>query len=107
MEMFLMAFALSLLGVGVSAALFAAATRGVDEAPQARPSRAPALPAPQFFAAAATDAAPIPRLPRVPIEALLLQLERHVQLEQAAAESFLMRPTREALHSRTSSPLVH
>ena len=101
-----MAFALSLLGVGVSAALFAAATRGVDEAPQARPSRAPVLPAPQFFAAAATDAAPIPQ-PRVPIEVLLLQLERHVQLEQAAAESFMIRPTREALYSRTASPLVH
>ncbi len=44
---------------------------------------------------------------RVPIEALLLQIERHVQLEQAAAESFHFAPTVEALHSRTMSPLVH
>jgi hypothetical protein len=43
----------------------------------------------------------------VPIDVLLLQLERHVRLEQAAAESFLMAPTVENLHSRTSSPLVH
>jgi hypothetical protein len=108
MEMFLLAFALSLLGVGVSAALFAAATRGVDEAPEAQPSRAPALPAPRFFAEATPAATPPrPRAPRVPIEALLLQIERHVQLEQAVGESFLMRPTREALNSRTASPLVH
>jgi hypothetical protein len=43
----------------------------------------------------------------VPIEVLLLQLERHVRLEQAAAESFHWCPTPEALHMNTSSPLVH
>jgi hypothetical protein len=45
--------------------------------------------------------------PRVPIEALLLQIERHIRLEQAAAESFLDYPTVESLHTRTMSPLVH
>jgi hypothetical protein len=43
----------------------------------------------------------------VPVELLLLQLERHVRLEQAAAESFLMAPTLQSLHSRSSSPLAH
>jgi hypothetical protein len=105
MEMFLLAFAMSLLGVGVSAALFSAATRGVDEAPDARPAQAPARESPRFFADAIVAGAPPPT--RVPIEALLLQIERHVQLEQAAAESFLSRPTRQGLHSRTASPLVH
>ena len=104
MEMFLMGLCLSLLGVAVSAAAFAAATR---EEPRYRESTADQrlpLPAAQFFLdATARPAAP----PRVPIEVLLLQLERHVRLEQAAAESFLDVPTLESLHSRTSSPLVH
>lgn len=42
---------------------------------------------------------------RAPLEALLLQLERDVRLEQAAAESFLHNPTPESLHHRTASPL--
>lgn len=42
---------------------------------------------------------------RAPVEALLVQLERHVRLEQAAAESFLHDPTPESLHHRASSPL--
>ena len=102
MEMFLMALALSLLGVVVSAVLFAAAT---NEGPQAdnevrlRKDIRPAVPA-RFFA-------DVPVAPPVPIEVLLLQLERHIQLERAAAENFLNRPTRESLHSATVSPLVH
>ncbi|HSC26873.1 MAG TPA: hypothetical protein VLD67_06340 [Vicinamibacterales bacterium] len=110
MEMFLMVLCLSLLGVAVSALAFGAATRDVRDGdrskarPQPRPS--PSLPvvAPQFFAD--TPAVGATRS-GVPIELLLLQLERHVRLEQAAAESFLMAPTLESLHSRTSSPLLH
>jgi hypothetical protein len=100
MEMFLMAAALSLLGVAVSAVLFAAATR---QAPPREEAIRPALPVviPRFFAEEATA------LPRVPIEALLLEIERHVRLEQAAAESFLQSPTVESLNSRTMSRLVH
>jgi hypothetical protein len=98
MEMFLMGLALSLLGVVVSAACFAAATR--DERRQAPARDAPVVAPPRFFAGEALP-------PRVPIEALLLQIERHVRLEQAAAESFLHAPTAETLHSRTMSPLVH
>jgi hypothetical protein len=48
-----------------------------------------------------------PARPRVPIEALLLQIENHVRLEQAAAESFLQTPTPALLHSRTMSSLVN
>jgi len=40
-----------------------------------------------------------------PLDALLLQLEHHVRLEQAAAESFLHNPTVESLHYPTASPL--
>lgn len=105
MEMFLMAAALSLLGVAVSAILFAAATTR-ERAEQREESRAArgASPRPvpaRFF----TDAPVGERL--VPRQALLLAIERHVRLEQAAAESFLHAPTVESLHSRTTSPLVH
>jgi hypothetical protein len=105
MEMFLMALALSLLGVAVSGALFAAATRGVDE-PRALDAAAvakrPAAPA-RFFVE--TPRA-VPR-PVVPVDVLLLQIERHVRLEQAAGESFLHAPTAQSLHCRTSSPLMN
>lgn len=98
--MFLMALALSLLGVAVSAGLFAAATRqpNADE-PAVRPE-VPVI-VPRFFS---DDATPIAR---VPIEVLLAEIERHVRLEQAAAESFLQSPTVESLNSRTMSRLVH
>jgi hypothetical protein len=90
MDMFLMVAAMSLLGVAVSAALFA------DERLATMPS--------SFFV---DDRAPRSQTISVPIEVLLLQIERHVRLEQAAAESFLDAPTVEALHTRTASPLVH
>jgi len=116
MEMFLMAVCMTLFGVAVSAMAFGAATSDVreqqaattlaskvDEALARMPERffardtAPALSAPP----------PTVTVPRVPIEVLLAQIERHVRLEHAAAESFLFDPTAESLHSRTTSPLVH
>ena len=108
MAMFLMAAVMSLLAVAVCAVLFAAATRDEREAP---PLAVQAAREPQrFFVAAparpesAKDAAE-PEL--VPVEALLLRIEQHIRLEQAAAESFLNRPTDESLHSRTTSRLVN
>ena len=101
MEMFLLAGALSLLGVVVSAVLFAASAPRIPDRTPEQVVRAPILATPRFFDGA--EAAH----PRVPIEALLLEIERHVRLEQAAAESFLQSPTKESLHSRTMSRLVH
>lgn len=101
MEMFLMVAAMSLLGVAVCAALFAAATRE-SAVQEARPAQQPTQATTRFFAGKTSFPAD-----HIPIEALLLQIERHVQLEQAAAESFHLSPTVEALHSRTLSPLVH
>ncbi len=99
--MFLMAAALSLLGVAVSAVMFAAATRQPSLDDLRVPAEPPVI-APARFFSGETSA-----LPRVPIEALLLEIERHVRLEQAAAESFLQAPTVESLNSRTMSRLVH
>jgi len=100
-EMFLTVLAMSFLGVVVSAVLFAASTRNADPAPRAEMPTLVISPAAQKFFV--SDSAP----QRVPIEALLLQIERHVQLEQAAAESFLHAPSVESLHRRSMSPLVH
>lgn len=106
MEMFLMIAAMTLLGVAVSAAAFAAATREAQPpAPQAsRAAERWPLPASGFFA---DDDKAVRGRAAVPIEALLLQIERHVRLEQAAAEAFHEMPTLESLHGRTVSPLVH
>lgn len=105
MELFLMALCMSLLGVAATAIAFGAATRSEagegEDLPVAKP--APALT--RFFVDDVT--LPATPHPRVPIEALLLQIEQHIRLEQAAAESFLDCPTAQSLHSRTSSPLVH
>jgi hypothetical protein len=104
MEMFLMGLCLSLLGVAVSALTFGVATRG-QRAAEAQPTAGKvAIPAPQFFVADDTMPA---AAARVPVEILLAQLEQHVRLEQAAAESFLHVPTNESLHTRTRSPLMN
>ena len=108
MEMFLMALCLSMLGLAVTAVAFGAATRSAQSIPEQQPAHesvAEIAPA-RFFA----DDAVIPALAmhqRVPIEALLLQIDNHVRLEQAAAESFLAYPTAALLHGRTISTLVH
>jgi hypothetical protein len=109
MEMFLMAAVMSLLAVAVSAVLFAAATHG--ERPEATsPVKRVAL-EPQRFFASAVDTAPAaeagPEAEAVPVEALLLKIEQHIRLEQAAAESFLHTPSGQSLHSRTTSRLVN
>ena len=41
------------------------------------------------------------------IEVLLSQIENHVRLEQAAAESFLSLPATETLHARSASTLLN
>jgi hypothetical protein len=99
MEMLLMGAVLSMFGLAVTCLAFGAATRG--EQPREKPAVKPALPAPRFFVE------PLTPQTRVPIEALLLQIENHVRLEQAAAECFLEAPDAARLHSRTTSSLVN
>ena len=114
MEMFLMLVAMSFLGTAVSAALFGAATHGQKREPWSRAAKRPAAPPQRFFVAderAKADTSlpviPTPLPESVPLELLLLQIERHVRLEQAAAESFHRMPNGQSLHSRTASPLVN
>jgi len=105
MEMLLLGICLSILGLVVSASAFCAAARSQEKEPAARPEIAPvkAAQATRFFAAP-----PVPKpQPTIPIEALLLQIENHVRLEQAAAQSFIDSPNPAVLHSKTTSPLVN
>jgi len=103
MEMLLMGAVLSMFGLAVSCLAFGAATRE-EPAAKKQPAKAVAVNA-RFFAD--TPAAPLAAHTRVPIEALLLQIENHVRLEQAAAECFLQSPNSTLLHSRTISTLVN
>lgn len=104
MEMFLMVMFMSLLGVMLSVIAFSAATDPTTSRPDAVKAPRPAVAVPQFFAG---ETLGTPESSRVPIEVLLLQIDRHVRLEQAAAEAFHAFPNVESLHSRTTSPLIH
>ena len=109
MEMLLMGACLSMLGLAVACMAFGAATRDADEQTAApameREVVKPAVAA-RFFVEPAM-VLPLAAHSRVPIEALLLQIESHVRMEQAAAECFLESPNASLLHSRTMSTLVN
>jgi hypothetical protein len=100
MVMFATILIMSLLAVALCAAAFAAATKG-EAQPEAQPQRRLVLEPPRFFASPAAKAA---EAPAFPVEVLISQIERHVRVEQAAAEAYLHQPTRDSLHIRTPSP---
>jgi hypothetical protein len=102
MEMFLSVAVVSLIGVAVAAILFKAAVRDATPTAPFNDERLLALPS-RFFV---DDRIPQARA-ALPIEVLRLQIERHVRLEQAAAEAFRDYPTAETLQTLTTSPLVH
>ena len=103
MVMFATILIMSLLAVAMCAVAFGAATRG-EARSAAQPEPRLALDPPRFFA---SPAGKVAENSSVPVEMLLSQIERHVRLEQAAAEAYLEMPTRDALRSRTTSPLLN
>ena len=108
MDMLLMGLCVSVFGVAVVALAFGAATRSESSNSAVQPELplVKAVAPARFF----SDRVPVPpAIPplQVPIEVLLLQIENHVRLEQAAAESFLEFPTQALLHSKTTSPFVN
>jgi len=105
MEMLLMGICVSVFGMAIACAAFGAAVRPERKVPEVQAETVKALAPARFFVDGIT--VPAATQPRVPIEALLLQIESHVRLEQAAAESFLSAPTSALLHSRTISPFVN
>ena len=106
MDMLLIGLCLAIFGVGFVAFAFGAAMRSESWNSPAQPERplVKAVAPARFF----SDRVPaaVPPL-QVPLEVLLLQIENHVRLEQAAAESFLAFPSQALLHSKTTSPFVN
>jgi len=108
MDMLLMGLCLGVVGVVFVALAFGAAMRSESWNSAVQPelplvkAAAPA----RFFSDRIAIRPTVPPL-QVPIEVLLLQIENHVRLEQAAAESFLASPTHALLHSKTTSPFVN
>ena len=100
MTLFLILVALSFVSLAVTSALFAALLHSDRPPAPSTDERLLMLPS-HFFA---DDRSPNQRA-AVPLDVLLLQIERHVRLEHAAAESFQHAPTIEALHTATTSPL--
>jgi hypothetical protein len=111
MEMLLMGLCMSVFGFGIAAAAFGAATRSKssDSAVQPQLPLVKAATPARFFSdrAAATPTVPPVASRQVPIEVLLLQIENHVRMEQAAAEVFIAFPSQAHLHSKTASPFVN
>jgi hypothetical protein len=111
MEMLLMGMCVAVFGMGIAAVAFGAATRSEspDSAVQPALSLVKADAAAHFFSDRVAAPPTVPPAPTwsVPIEVLLLQIENHVRLEQAAAESFIAFPTHAQLHSKTTSPFVN
>ncbi len=108
MEMLLMGLCMALFGTAVAAAAFGAATRSEsrDSVEQPTLPLAKAVTPPRFFLDNTATPASTPSR-QVPVEVLLQQIENHVRMEQAAAESFLALPTQAQLHSKTNSPFVN
>ena len=95
--MVLLVASLIVLGLAVCLLAFAAITRAPVLARHAGVSE----PISRFFLRRTeADPQPVDRF-----DAVLLQIERHVRLEQAAGESFLVSPTLETLQIKTTSPL--
>lgn len=108
MEMLLMALCVSVFGLGVAAVAFGAATRSEssDRPTQPQLPLTRAVASTRFFSDSAPASQILPSR-QVPIEVLLLQIENHVRLEQAAAELFIATPTQGQLHRKTNSPFVN
>ncbi len=111
MEMLLMGLCMSVFGIGIAALAFGAATRSESSDSAVQPERplVKAVAPARFFSDRAALPPTVPVVPtsQVPIEVLLLQIENHVRMEQAAAEVFIAFPTQARLHSKTTSPFVN
>lgn len=102
MDVILISFTICVLGVMVTVLIFTLSmgSREEDEN-QVRPREHP-VPHEGFFM---EETAASSATPAEPTNSLLMVLERHVQMEQKAAEAFLERPDADSLHAPSESPL--
>ncbi|HWR50637.1 MAG TPA: hypothetical protein VN428_05995 [Bryobacteraceae bacterium] len=103
--LFFSLFGLAILSIPFWLAIFPEQEPEFAEAREAKKQPVAELVPSHFFGESIL--VPLTAQPRVPLEALLLQIENHIRLEQAAAESYVEAPGLALLHSRTRSPLVH
>jgi len=102
MEPILISFSICVVGVIGAVALFSVAMRTREEPPAQRHDGGGTGPAGPFFLDPAAD--PLGQEPHS-WETVLIQLERHFRMEEAAARSYLAGPTSETLHAPSTSPL--
>lgn len=110
MEMLLMGLCLSIFGAAVAAVALKAAAARSEAGEQSEHPVQPSIPVlkatpERFFSDRVIPI--IPAHTQVPIEVLIQQIENHVRMEQAAAESFVQFPTDALLHTKTRSPLAN
>ena len=106
MATFLILFGISFVLVVITAILLSALLRSGESAPVVRKTPRPPGP-PGFFESAVPPSVSAGPASGVPVEAMLLEIERHVRLERAAAESFHQSPTAQSLHVHPASRQVH
>lgn len=106
MAMVIALFSVSMVLTVITAILLSTALRTADSSPPVRENPHPTG-TPRFFAKDIPVTMHAVRASRVPVEVLLLEIERHVRLEREVAESFHLSPTPQTLHVQAASPLMH
>jgi hypothetical protein len=106
MAIVLVLFAISFVLTSVTLVLLSAAVRTADSSPPLRRNPHPTG-VPRFFAEDIDVSVHPASASRVPIEVLVVEIERHVQREREVAESFHLSPTPQTLHVQAAAPLVH
>jgi hypothetical protein len=106
MALVLALFFVSLVLTVVTAILLSSALGTADSSAPVRETPHLNVP-PRFFASDIPLSMPAGSASAVPIELLVLEIERHVRLEREVAESFHLSPTPQTLHVHAAPPLMH
>lgn len=106
MAMVLGLFGISLVLTVVTAILLSRLVESAETPPPVRKNPHTGT-TPQFFSSDIPHSVPWLRASPVPVEALLLEIEQHVRMERAIAESFHLSPTPESLHVHASPSVTH
>ena len=106
MAMIITLLSVSLVLTVVTAILLSAALGTADSSAPVRETPHHPRP-PRFFATDIPLSVHSAGASPVPIELLVLEIERHVRLEREVAESFHLSPTPQTLHVHAVPPLMH
>ena len=106
MAMVIALLSVSLVLTVITAIVLSAVLRDADSSAPVRESSHPNAP-PRFFATDITHPVQAAGASPVPIEILVLEIERHVRQERGVAESFHLSPTPQTLHVHAAAPLMH